>query len=458
MFLILIFGVSSSFASADVEDVQTNDTDIISVNDDSHGDDVLSQGEKVDNLSADSAGGDVLAVSGTFDDLNTIISTEDNVELNIDYSRSGFTDDGIIIDRPMTIDGKNHKLDAQGSGKIFRVTSTSNIVFKNLNFVNANDSAVTFSGAISNLEFINCNFTNNSGASGGAIFFTNTVTNVNMTDLNFINNSASSKGGSILFNKAVNEISMKCLSFLNSHADGMGGAINFNSGYSGNLSFDRMNFTNCTSKSTGGAINFESSSLIQNLSVINSNFIRNNGTRGGAIRCVSPINNLNIYNVNFTSNTAFGSDQGEGGAIIFDGTVSNFNITDIVAKYNNAYDDGGAFNFKGDCVNGYCNNILAINNTAYPHSEVGGSTGGSYGAVFIFEKNIANFVLNNSMLINNSAKHGGGVLHCSASSITGALIFDNLKLISNSAGTMGGFIAIESNYNIIINSTKITYY
>ncbi|WP_407410906.1 C1 family peptidase [Methanobrevibacter sp.] len=107
----------------------------------------------------------------TFDDLKTEIDdAEDGGILNLtqDYIYKSGSCDGLIINKSLTIDGNNHKIDGDSQSRIFK-TFDGNITLKNLILVNGHADK------------------------GGAIFVTNTVTCINVI---FENNNAQ-EGGSI---------------------------------------------------------------------------------------------------------------------------------------------------------------------------------------------------------------------------------------------------------------------
>ena len=190
--LILILAAGISFASAELDNMQANDNASEIISQDSFADDLNIENEgnlaNDDNaeimqvndnvseiISQDNSNENLGAGEGSFDDLASEISSNTNgiIELNRDYLRNGYSNDGITIDKSLTINGKGHTLDAQSSGTIFKVTATSNVVFQNLRFINAASSAVIFKDNSNNIGFYNCIFANNTAGSGGAVTFEN---------------------------------------------------------------------------------------------------------------------------------------------------------------------------------------------------------------------------------------------------------------------------------------------
>lgn len=122
-----------------------------------------------ENITADSDAMDV----PSFDDLSLKINqSEDTLTLDSDYEYKNGTNKGIVISKPITIDGAGHTLDGKKSSRIFNITA-DNVVLKNIKFVNGNilgryyssnigGGAIYWSGANGILE--NCTFINNTGS------------------------------------------------------------------------------------------------------------------------------------------------------------------------------------------------------------------------------------------------------------------------------------------------------
>ena len=127
----------------------------------------------------------------TFWALNYTINGNDNpvIELSNDFYFDSAYDaafvDGIVINRPVTINGNGSSIDAKGQARIFNVQS-ANTVIENLTLKNANGingGAVYFN---STGTVTNCNFTDNSATGyGGAVCFQTTG---NVSNCNFTNN------------------------------------------------------------------------------------------------------------------------------------------------------------------------------------------------------------------------------------------------------------------------------
>ena len=124
-------------------------------------------------------------VPGSFKDLNKLInedfSDNDTITLNGNYKYSDGDDDfvhGILINRGVTIDGNGFTLDGSNSARMFDVETNSEVIIKNINFINGHATSGTSinllsGGAIyvvtyaNNNKVINCNFTNNIAENDG---------------------------------------------------------------------------------------------------------------------------------------------------------------------------------------------------------------------------------------------------------------------------------------------------
>ncbi len=108
----------------------------------------------------------------TFDELALLINMTPEggiLVLNDDYEFVNGSNRGILISKPITIEGRGHTLDGKGLSRIFNVTA-DNVTIRDVNFINGKAIAKYFSmdiggGAIywngSNGIVSNCNFTRN---------------------------------------------------------------------------------------------------------------------------------------------------------------------------------------------------------------------------------------------------------------------------------------------------------
>lgn len=194
----------------------------------------------------------VCAAENTTDDIKTIIM-DDDVTISINTSRASFSEleseiagvddggvfnlsrdyeyadsspNGIVISKPITINGNGHVLDATNRARIFNVTS-DNVTLKNITFTNGGQ--VNLGGAVysgnGNLTITNSVFINNSAiVSGGAVYlkgesFKNTIVNCS-----FENNCANTSGGA--FEGYLCQVLLENVKFTNNNASqGAGAAL-----------------------------------------------------------------------------------------------------------------------------------------------------------------------------------------------------------------------------------------
>ena len=155
--LILFLGcllISAAAAAEASNDNSTDDSGIIML--DNSTEDILQESNDV----------------YSFDELSSLINeTPENEVLTLenDYTYINGSKTGIMISKPITIDGAGHTLDANKSSRIFNITA-SNVVLKNIKFINGNALGSYFTyyggGAIywngSNGYLENCSFIDNS--------------------------------------------------------------------------------------------------------------------------------------------------------------------------------------------------------------------------------------------------------------------------------------------------------
>jgi predicted outer membrane repeat protein len=167
---------------------------------------------------------------GTFQALQNKINAGygTTITLENDYKcEDGFNREGIEIANAITIDGKGHKIDAQGKGRIFKVNIyCDNVILKNITFLNGNNAlggAISFDSDNKNCLVSNCTFINNNAVVGGAIR-ANDYLNILISDCYFVNNSADVWGGGIHMVSTDNIGNVTNCTFENNHAN-KGGAI-----------------------------------------------------------------------------------------------------------------------------------------------------------------------------------------------------------------------------------------
>lgn len=111
----------------------------------------------------------------TFADLELLVNNTPEggiLVLDDDYKFVNGSNKGILISKPITIDGAGHTLDGNKLSRMFNVTA-DNVTIRNINFINGNaygryfsndagGGAIYWNGANGVVE--NCNFTNNRGS------------------------------------------------------------------------------------------------------------------------------------------------------------------------------------------------------------------------------------------------------------------------------------------------------
>lgn len=185
-----------------------------------------------------------------FDELSDKINqTEDTLVLDYDYEYKNITNHGIVISKPITIDGAGHTLDGKKSSRIFNITS-DNVVLKNINFVNGNalgfygtfygGGAIFWNGNNGILE--NCTFIGNSATglevdpyAESEIVHTDEETGISWVEYNFRPSGASTNQGGAITWIGDNGTVSGC-DFKNNYVDypNSGGAILWK-GNSGNI-------------------------------------------------------------------------------------------------------------------------------------------------------------------------------------------------------------------------------
>ena len=212
-----------------------------------------------------------------FDDLSDKVNNTGDGEtlyLESDYKTTNSSNQ-IKISKSITIDGKNHVIEAPDIGRVFLIEA-NDVCIKNINFINSKTTGLA-GGAISwlgdNGTLDNCSFTNNSASSGGGAVCW-------MGDFGKITN-CSFENNNVRYGPAV---SLTCHESFDPHVihiqvvDGYGGALYIGGN---NVSVDFCRFYNNVALLNGGAVyvNFGN-----NVSISDSKF-RNNtaGYNSGAI-------------------------------------------------------------------------------------------------------------------------------------------------------------------------------
>ena len=373
-------------------------------------------------------------------------NTLHDLQLNIDHASDGSTvvldrdyeydmmnDEetksyGVIIDKNITIDGQNHKIDGKGESAIFYVYPNLHVTFKDIVFINS-VSSYYGGGAISSSNkvignVINCTFIKNTNTptntGGGAISIQYGWNIINST---FINNTDSSNygGGAIYAISGVFNIENS--EFINSSGR-WGGAIFL---YGATTQIINSTFEK-NSGSSGGAVYTWSSRMTI---ISKSTFVNNTASdKGGAIYARSA-STTQIFNSTFENNDALY------GGVIYSTQSKEYIVNSTFKNNKGIYHGGVIYGTSGSIIKS--TNSKFINNSADYYG----------GTIYVSQSNITSI---HSQFINTSSNYWGGVIYASESNITSI----DSQFINNSAKDKGGAIyAVESTNITSIDSKFI---
>ena len=406
--------------------------------------------------------------NGTFSELQNKIDTAGEggtVDLKNNYTYDDtFSNSGITIAKPITINGNGFTINALGQSRIFNINALSNVTLKNITFINGRSNlggAIIFNNAVSNVEIDHCKFINNTATeNGGAIYAKGIFTNNTVKNSEFTSNFATKNGGAIYIN---NESSMNIfenISFSNNKANTAdGGAINFHDAMS-NSTFKNLVFINNYATNYGGCINTDKNVNDYN-NYTNVIFINNTaGKRGGALGGYGYSNYVSFKFCLFANNTA----NQNGGAISYDRNMQNNTFQYCIFANNTAKINGGSiYNYRNSNYNKYKyvaftdntakNNGGAIYIRGFSESEVFENVvfkdnhaltvdGGSISVL----DNLAGTTFNNVSFINNTASNNGGAINVDGDAKY--IIFKNTSFINNAAKQGGALSFVNSKINL----------
>ena len=489
--LVVIFLVSMSFACASNTDEQilANDTD-------TPDNEILSVDNDITNINSQTDANKLTdnekrITSKTFGELTKEIRSSEEgstlVLLNDCSCESGFSSDGIGIQKQFTIDGNGHTINGKNTARTFFIDA-DNVILKNIIFINGN--AKGNGGGVlliraSNTVIENCTFKNSKDEYGGAIYITEktkvdnkAITGTKINNCKFESNTAEKGGGAIYALGKGNTITNS--KFTSNKANAMGGAVQIannnnkiinntftsNSAkteagalalmYCSNQEIEGNTFTKNTAGSIAGAIDLYKGS---GYTVKNNKFDGNTADDlGGAMRLsissystASRIENNDFKNsqaqnggaiysdsdkATFTKNT-FTSNEAtakSGGAIFINGngnTISDNTISKCSASYK-----GGAITIDGD------SNSIVKNNITSCKSKDGG------GAIYILG---SKSTINSNNIKSCEAGTSGGAILVSGDKAT----IKSNTISSNTAKSHGGALLVKGN-NAVITSNKFT--
>lgn len=456
LFVVMILAISAVNA-AEIDD--TSESAVQAV-DEATVDEVASV--DVDDVVATDDSADVLAdsvVSGkNFTTLQSDIDKASGyIALQSDYLKE--SGEGVVtIAKDITINGDNHKIDANKNGGIFKIESGYSVTLMNVILINGNTEK---GGAIYNdgsLNFISSQISDSNASVGGAIYNTGILTISSGSTLD--GNTATTLGGAVynegtaIADQAIfTNNKVTTASHWNPGVNSNGGAAIFTAEGS-SLDIDKSTFTgnsaphdtfayftsggavyvyravattidDCTFENNdaglGGAIVFEGFSQ-EGVAVQNSEFNNNQAWQGAAINVNEFVGNLNIAGNNFTGNDAVGPNLGgpsaegafpaSGGAVsigTMQTTDTTVEITDCDFTQNTAEGGAGAISINA-------NTEVAIENCDFIENEA------SYGIAIV---SAGNTKINGSRFIGN--KNGFATIYLSDSenSITNSNFSDN---------------------------------
>ena len=222
IFLVCMISISAVSAADDsLNDINDANADQEFILEDNINDDVLTNDEndelnlKENNVEDKAKLGEGTS-TGTFTDLNDAINgnSDNTVTLRRNYTYDGVDDHdtafkkGIVINRPVTIDGQGCTLNGNNLSRIFYIRDTNGVTIKNINFINGNagddlqGGAVYLGDAYRDYTVMNCTFINNTAIYAGAMCLGTAI------DCTFIGNQASgdpaSCGGAMTYGTAIN--------------------------------------------------------------------------------------------------------------------------------------------------------------------------------------------------------------------------------------------------------------
>ncbi len=295
--------------------------------------------------------------------------------------------------------------DTEGGGAIYATVTAS--------------AAVSISGTT---------FTGNSAVSnGGAVFVKGTEHNaaVNLTNNVFAENSANGRGGAVWIAKSFtsHKLTASGNEFTGNYAGVYGGAMGTEAQNSSTVwNISDSTFEDNSAKDNGGAIYLYQGTL--NLdsdpdAVTKTVFADNSGKNGGALAFGHSSTTINAYNTVFEGNNA----TTNGGAVFRSGSLSGFNFTNSIFTGNSANSGGAIYG-----------QALTADGCVFDGNTASGSTGGAIYLVNLGTSDAS--TLENSTLINNTAKNGGAVA-CESSN---PVIIRNTTIADNTATQNGGAI------------------
>lgn len=256
-------------------------------------------------------------------------------DIVFDYIRDFEFLDGIRIDDDVTVEGNGHCIDGAGLSSLFNVTS--NVVFRNVVFMNAHSNGGSVIENTASLKFEGCRFLNN--RLGLEFNLVDNHGKLQIDNCEFLNNFSRNK--SLINNDG--ELEMSKSYFINNQSRG-GGTCLYNAGKS---MIRDVSFETNSSQSYGIISNGRSAALV----ISNSIFANNSSDISGS--ALVNWGQINLDDSMFTGN----SSRNNGGAIINGG---KFDISSSKFQSNSSGYSGGAIFNDGE---------MNINSTLFKDNE-----------------------------------------------------------------------------------------
>ena len=256
--------------------------------------------------------------------------------LDRDYTYNSTVDydlkDGIVINRPVTIIGNGHVLNATGLARIFNIQA-DNVTIENITFANGktenSGGAIYWGGANGNVS--GCSFVNNYAKFGGAAIYWLRSADSVVSNCSFEKNTARYGGGAMEYVASNGCVVSDCNFEKNSIDDDDGGAIHLlRSKYS---VVSGCSFVNNRAKYDGGAIYLDE---CEGSVVSDCSFVKNSAEYGAAINWKWSDDGI-VSGCSFEDNTA----STHGGAIHWERSADSV-VSDCSFVNNHAKSDGGA--------------------------------------------------------------------------------------------------------------------
>ncbi|WP_405265696.1 beta strand repeat-containing protein, partial [Methanobrevibacter sp.] len=423
-------------------------------------DTIKASSDSVEKASLDVIVSEDPTAEGTFKELDRFIRKADSeLDLIKDYTFDAIIDagleNGIVIDKTLTINGHGFKINSTDLAKLFSITSTGNLTLKDVTIVTDYAATGTYSStraeaSIKNLGILNFdnvtftlnqNVTSTAGALAAGIYNTNTfnIVNSKFVDSNVYTTTSyylgliDNNGGTLTVENTI----FNGNSFIDNSTSSslyFDGLI-YNMG---TLTFENVNVTNnymeTPSNSRGLIRTYTNSKNTINNSRFENNTLNSTANNAQGTVIFAEAGTLTITNSEFINNTGARS----GGALYI---AINPTLVNNTFEKNVATESGGAIYLASGA-----SQPVFINNTFKENKAMTG--GAIYSGYSLQSSKSYNFTAN-TFIANEATKNGGAVYAASIGSNTYPV--ENNVFINNKAGEKGG--AIYSTGTLKITKT-----